>query len=325
MRVELTDDPTAFMACDWTDATLADPGGTFFHTPAYLKLWWEEFGTGRLAIAVGEQQGERAGACCFQIEDGLLTFLGGFDVTDYMGPVARPGTERAFADGLMEALAAQPEWERADLRGLPADQPWPELLQSAAASRGFAVEPGDDGAAPVLALPETYEEYLSALPSKLRHEIRRKERRLRANFGDYTVEFATEATLPEFYDRFIDLHKQSPGPKGKFLHAGMEIFFRRLGEAFIDQHVFHLGFIEVDGVRAAGFIGFGFKDTFSLYNSAFDREHAQWSPGMVLIADMIEMAIRDRRSVFDFLKGDLDYKNRFGPKPRPFVRLAVKR
>jgi CelD/BcsL family acetyltransferase involved in cellulose biosynthesis len=302
-----------------------DPHGTFFHTPAYLKLWWEEFGAGRLVIATGVDEGAVAGACAFQVDDGLLTFLGGFDVTDYMGPVARPGLGETFTKELLTAVAAEVGWERADLRGLADRAPWAAQLEAAAGAQGFRAERGNDGVCPILELPATYDEYLAALPSKLRHEIRRKERRLSAEFGGFTVEFATTETLPELYDRFIELHRQSSGPKGKFMHAGMEIFFRRLGEAFLPSHVFHLGFIEIDGAGAAGVIGFGFKDTFSLYNSAFDRQYAQWSPGMVLIADTIRRSIEDGRAVFDLLKGDPEYKSRFGPVPMTVHRLVLER
>ena len=63
----------------------------------------------------------------------------------------------------------------------------------------------------------------------------------------------------------------SEGPKGVFMQPGMEIFFRRLGEAFGPAGIFRLTFIEVGGQLAAGTIGFEFGGTFSLYNSAFDR------------------------------------------------------
>ena len=127
------------------------------------------------------------------------------------------------------------------------------------------------------------------------------------------------------FDRFIELHKASPGPKGRFMHAGMEIFFRRLGEAFLSPHQFHLAFIEVDGKKVAGAIGLAFGNTFSLYNSAFDRGFVQLAPGMVLVADLIRRAILSGRERFDMLKGDLAYKYRFGASPRPIGGLVLSR
>jgi CelD/BcsL family acetyltransferase involved in cellulose biosynthesis len=117
----------------------------------------------------------------------------------------------------------------------------------------------------------------------------------------------------------------SEGPKGVFMQPGMEIFFRRLGEAFGPRGIFRLTFIEVGGVKAAGTIGFGFDGTFSLYNSAFDRDLQQLSPGMVLVGEDIRMAIEDGCEAFDLLKGDYAYKYRFGAVARTIQRLIVTR
>ena len=325
MHVELTDDPTAFLARDWSDLVALDPTGTFFHTPAYLKIWWEEFGSGRLLLAFVVDQSRTVGACGFQVMDGILTFLGGFDVTDYMGPVGVPGMEEAVGKELLASLVGDVEWGRADLRSMPAESPWLPALQGAAESQGLQVRRTDEGVAPTIALPSSYQEYLSSLPSKLRHEIGRTERRLIQEAGEYRITVSTPETLRSDMDRFLELHRSSPGPKGKFMHAGMEIFFRRLGDAFLVPHVFHLAFIEVAGKQAAGAIGFAFKNTFSLYNSAFDREFGHLSPGMVLVADLIRRAIESGRQIFDLLKGDLEYKYRFGALPRPLEKLALAR
>jgi CelD/BcsL family acetyltransferase involved in cellulose biosynthesis len=325
MRVELTDDPAVFRTSDWTDLVRSDPDGTFFHTPAYLKLWWEEFGSGRLALALAREDGRTVAACALEVIEGTLAFLGGSDVTDYMGPVGLPGLAEPAAKELLRAVTGELEWSSADLRGMPSASPWYAGLESAAGAHGLRVERGDDGVCPVIALPSTFQEYLGALPSKLRHEIRRKERRLRGQLGEYGVRVATDETLAADYDRFIDLHRGSPGPKGKFMHAGMEIFFRRLGEAFLPSNIFRLAFLEVEGRPAAAAIGFAYESTFSLYNSAFDREFASLSPGMVLVADLIARAIEQGRSTFDLLKGDLDYKYRFGPRSRDMGRLVLER
>ncbi len=83
---------------------------------------------------------------------------------------------------------------------------------------------------------------------------------------------ATQETLEPFIDRFVELHRTSEGPKGVFMQPGMEIFFRRLGEAFIPRGVFSLTFLEIaEHEKLAGAIGFRFEGTYSLYNSAFDR------------------------------------------------------
>jgi CelD/BcsL family acetyltransferase involved in cellulose biosynthesis len=326
MRVELTGDASAFHARGWGDLVAADPEGTFFHTPAYLKLWWEEFGTGTLLLAfVVDAGGKLVGACSFEVVEGSLRFMGGFDVTDYMGPVSLPGLEEVVANELMRALAYEVRWERADLRGLPSDGRWLPTLEAAAAPVGFDVERGLDGVAPAIDLPHTFDDYLAGLPSKLRHEIKRKERRLVEEVGPYRVTLSNPETLDADLDRFIELHKSSPGPKGKFMHAGMEIFFRRLAESFLATHHFHLALIEVEGQKAAGAIGFSFGNTFFLYNSAFDREFSRLSPGMVLAADLIRRAIDQRKTRFDMLKGDLEYKYRFGSVPREVGRLVLNR
>lgn len=325
MRVELTDDPTVFRAGSWTRVVEAAAFGTFFHTPAYLKLWWEEFGGGSLLVARALEGDEVVGACCFEVIDGILTFLGGFDVTDYLGPVALPGREEAVATGLVHAMADQVQWDRADLRGLPEGSTWLGDLAAAARSNGLGVVEEEGETAPFIALPSTFEAYIAALPAKLRHEIRRKRRRLVGEKGEYRITMSTSATLREDMDRFLELHRASPGPKGRFMHAAMEIFFLRLAEVFLPPHVFHLAFMEVEGERVAGAIGFGFRGTFSLYNSAFDRKFGQLSPGMVLVADLIRLAIESGDTTFDLLTGDLEYKYRFGPAPRALRRLRISR
>jgi CelD/BcsL family acetyltransferase involved in cellulose biosynthesis len=180
--------------------------------------------------------------------------------------------------------------------------------------------------APFLPLPGSYDEYLERLPSKLRHEIKRKARRLEAEVGPWHICLGTPETLEAFLDRFVDLHRTSEGPKGVFMQPGMEIFFRRLGEAFLPRGIFSLTFIETaEHLKLAGSIGFRFEGTTSLYNSAFDRAYQPVSPGMVLVAEDIRIAIEAGSSAFDMLKGDYAYKYRFGAVPRAIKRLVVTR
>ena len=326
MRVELSEDPRDFVARDWTALVEADPTATFFHQPRYLKLYWEEFGhEGDLLLAFGRDEGSTVGAVAFERLGSTLRFLGGTEVTDYMGPVAAPGGEDAFAKELFDALHALEDWTGADLRGLPEDSPWLGRLREAAEASGFAVETGEDSVAPFLALPATVEEYLAGLPGKLRHEMKRKARRLAEETGGYDVVFSTIDSLAPDLDCFVELHRSSEGPKGKFMEPGMEIFFRRLGQEFLQDGVFRLAFVESGGSKMAGAIGFSYRGTFFLYNSAYDRGWSRLAPGMVLVGDLVTRAIEEECDAFDMLKGDLEYKYRFGAVPRPVKRLIVRR
>jgi CelD/BcsL family acetyltransferase involved in cellulose biosynthesis len=329
MRIAFSEDGRDFVRRDWTRLVLEDPAGTFFHQPAYLKLYWEEFGRTpeHLLLAFAEDDGRQVGDAAFERSEGTLRFLGGTEVTDYQGPVGEPALRKPIAGALWGALMERDDWRDADLRGLAEDDPWLGALRDEAERLGLAVQEDDDanGVAPRLALPPTWDAYLGALPSKLRHEIRRKAKKLEAEAGPFEVRTATEETLLPFLDRFVELHRTSDGPKGVFMVPGMEIFFRRLGEAFCAAGVFRLNLLEVAGELVAGTIGFSFARTSYLYNSAFDRGWGPLAPGMVLVGEDIRIAIEEGCTVFDLLKGDYPYKYRFGAVPRRVRRLTITR
>jgi CelD/BcsL family acetyltransferase involved in cellulose biosynthesis len=330
MLITFSEDGRDFQRRGWAELVDADPGGTFFHTPAYLKLYWEEFGEQPEHLLLGfaeEDDGTQVGAVAFERIGTTLRFLGGTEVTDYMGPVGLPQAQEAIAKELWAALLGRDDWTDADLRGLSEDRPWLGLLRDAASAQGLGVEEAEDqnGVAPFLPLAATWDGYLEALPAKLRHEIRRKAKKLEAEAGPFTIQTATAETLITLLDRFVELHRMSEGPKGVFMQPGMEIFFRRLGEAFLPGGIFRLNMIEVGGELAAGTIGFAFDRTFFLYNSAFDRGWGNLAPGMVLVGEDIRMAIEEGCGGFDLLKGDYQYKYRFGAYPRAVRRLIVTR
>jgi len=330
IEVVFSEDPRDFQRRDWSGLVRADPAGTIFHTPDFLKLYWEEFGQEpeHLLLAFGEDdEGAQVSAAAFELIGDSLRFLGGTEVTDYMGPVGAPEARGGFAKGLWAGLLSRDDWREADLRGLPEDSAWLKELRDAAAGHGLELEESEDqnGVAPILELPSTWDDYLTQIPSKLRHEIRRKAKKLHGETGPFIVETATEETLLPFLDRFVELHRMSEGPKGVFMVPGMEIFFRRLGQTFCERGIFRLSFMRVRDELAAGTMGFSFGGTYSLYNSAFDRKWQQLAPGMVLVAEDIQQAVEEGCEVFDFLKGDYAYKYRFGARKRLVRRLVGSR
>ena len=90
IRIDLSDDPRDFQRRDWRELVRRDPDATFFHTPGFLKLYWEEFGEEpqHLLLAfASDEAGTQVGAVAFELIGDVLRFLGGTEVTDYLGPV----------------------------------------------------------------------------------------------------------------------------------------------------------------------------------------------------------------------------------------------
>lgn len=325
MPLEWIGDPAVFGLDDWERLRIADPEATLFHTPRFLRLYWEELGEAPPLVALVRQGDAAVGLSPFELREGLLSFLGGLEVTDYLGPVGRPEERSRVAKELMTALAARDDWRRADLEGLPQDGTWLGALAEAAEAAGLAVEIGPDDLAPMLQLPPSWEEYLDGLRSKHRHEIRRKDRRLRERFSEVRLRRSTPESFEEDLGRFAVMHRASEGPKGRFMDEDMERFFRRLGRELLPDGTFRLVFLEGDGESLAALVAFRFEDELLLYNSAYDPAQGAVAPGMVLVAELVKEAIADGCARLDMLKGDLGYKYRFGATPRPIRRLLLER
>ena len=320
MSPTLTGDPLALSSEAWTALRRADPEATVFHTPEFLTSYREELGSGELRAIVADN----LAACAFELEDGTLRFLGGTEVTDYQGPVGPPEARKRAAKGLMSAVVAT-EWEMADLGGLPQDGTWLGALAEAAHEAGLGVEEAPGGTAPFLALPGTWDAYLASLRGKQRHEIRRKERRFTEAFPEARLADATPETMAGDLDTFFEMHRASPGEKGRFMDERMEPFFRRLAGELVPQGAMRITLLRDDERVLAVLVAFRGARSLLMYNSAYDAAHRHEAPGIVLVGRVIRRAIAEGCDAIDMLKGDLDYKYRFGARPRRICRLLLRR
>jgi CelD/BcsL family acetyltransferase involved in cellulose biosynthesis len=62
-----------------------------------------------------------------------------------------------------------------------------------------------------------------------------------------------------------------------------------------------------------------------VYNSGINFEYSAFSPGWVLLGYLLQWANEHKRERFDFMRGDEDYKYRFGGVDRYIMRATVRR
>ena len=330
MDVALSTDDAALdrLEPEWRALWDADPHASIFHTPEYARVSWQtELGADReLRIVELRRDGALVGLATMAIDpDRTLRFLGNAQVTDYLGPMSAPADRDEVATDLVRAIAGRDDWVVAELDCLPCDSGWPDTLARAGKDVGFEVEQHRQDVCPRVALAGSYDAYLEALPGKLRHEIKRKARRLEREAGPYTVRLTEPDRLRADLDVFYEMHRDSEGHKGKFMHEQMTTFFDRLCEAFQRRGWLRLAWLEIDARPWAAILSFSERGIYNVYNSAFDHTKRELAPGMVLAAETIRMAAEEGCHTYDFLRGDEAYKYRLGAVDEPVVRVGFRR
>jgi CelD/BcsL family acetyltransferase involved in cellulose biosynthesis len=272
-----------------------------FSGRAFLETWWRhrEDPDARLLVAADDR-----GLVPTVLSDGTLLLCGDADVTDYHTPRGEVTPEL-----VRQLAAATGPGTPFRFDSLPAEAA--TAVETAVRTVADDVETAIHETAAVLTLPPSFHDWLMAIGKKERHETRRKRRRFTAELGEPKLQ---RMLGPEAVDTFVEMHRKARGDKGDFMDD-------RMAGLFADLHTDVGGAIDMlsgDDDRPVA-AAFGFEDPagYYLYNSAYDPAAGSVSPGVVLIAMLIEQTIDSGLATFDFLKGDETYKFRLGAEERP--------
>lgn len=305
------------------DALLAQGSwSTIFLSSDWQRIWWEQFGRDEEALkllTIGSGF-EPLGIAPMMLEDGVLTFIGGTDLFDYHDFI---GVEAACYPDLADCLSGL-TWQAMILSSIPSFSATVSELPAIFADRGFRVEVDLEDVVPGVALPNSWEDYVSALAKKDRHELRRKLRRLEAA-GDYRLVHSTSDSLERDLSIFTEVMKESREEKREFLDPERESFFHRIVYNAMNTGHLQLQFLELDGEPMAAILAFDYGGRRLLYNSGYRLEFGHLSAGLMCKALSIKDAIEHGLSYFDFLRGPEPYKYHLGASDVDLFRITIRR
>lgn len=304
----------------------------------YLETWWQTRGGGEwpeeaeLAIVTAHRNGKLAGvaplfAAVWESKKSLL-LLGSIEISDYLDLIVPLGDLAEFTSGLFALLSDSGfpfEWDQIEFYNVLESSPALPFLESGSIACGWKYHLEPFRPALTIPLPGDWETYLAGIDKKQRHEIRRKMRR--AYSGDvqvrwYLVENPTE--LDSSIETFLKLMSNDEG-KRRFLTPPMRENFKQTMRCAFDAGCLFLAFLEIDGVKAAGYLNMDYQNQLWVYNSGMDASYIDFSPGWVLLGELLKWANENGRIAFDFMRGDEDYKFRFGAKARNVMRVTLTR
>ncbi|GAB4520691.1 MAG: hypothetical protein Fur0018_00430 [Anaerolineales bacterium] len=298
----------------------------------YLSAWWAQRGGGEwppdsqlFIVLWRDDDGTLKGiAPLFRVQTRLL-LLGSFEISDYLDFIAPADSLARFLHDLLDFLAARADWQVLDCYNLLEDSPSRALLAAEAAQRGWPFDEERLQPAPRLLLAPSWEDYLAGLSKKQRHEVRRKLRRAESLEQEMRWHIVSdEASLDAEIDAFLTLMAYAPD-KEVFLSEVMRSQMRHTIHTAFRAGWLQLAFLEINGQKAAAYLNLDFDNQIWVYNSGLNFEHSALSPGWVLLSYLIQWAIEHGRSCLDFMRGDEEYKYRFGGQDRFIWRARLSR
>jgi len=321
---------------EWNDLLTKSITDVPFLRYEYLRAWWNTRGGGEwphaelTLISAAEEDRLLGIAPLFKTEhegEERLLLLGSIEISDYLDLIVRHDDLSRFLSGLLEFCATDPAiaCSRFDWYNLPDDSPSLTALESESTRRGWSYTKEPFRPALAAPLPGDFETYLAGINKKQRHEIRRKMRRAESDERDvrwYIVD--DESSLDAEIDDFLSL-MSNDHHKEEFLTEVMRTQMRASVHVAFQAGWLQLAFMEVNGVKAAGYLNFDYGNRIYVYNSGLDFNFGDLSPGWVLLGYLFKWANEHGRGEFDFMRGDEDYKYKFGGIRRDVMRVRVER
>lgn len=310
---------------EWTALWEKCEGLTPFQRPEWLVPWTEAFKPHPLHVVQVRHGRELVAlAPMFAYESSGQTILAsiGAGITDYLDWLILPGYAPQAIDAILNTLAdSDCNWDRIDLPDLP---PASTLIDD---SRRFNFKQAAHEVCPVVELLSCAAERKAVIPDRQRKNLRTARNRT-TRAGEARIEVADATQLPEFLHAMFRLHTarwQGFGMPGVLSEVTIQDFHQRSAPGLL-----RAGLLRFYGLRFCGDLiavlhTLWGRNTVYCYLQGFDPAYSFFSPGLQIIAAVIEDAIRAGKLAVDFLRGREAYKYSWGARDRSTTRLQLSR
>ena len=312
-------------AAKWSEL-LQGAGGTVFLTPQWITSWCAALdGKAKPAVVVAEDGTGRWRGLLPMARTTLpwgpvrlkVTDFAGAQVTtsDHLALVAAPPD----ADAVWECMRP---WLESEARSTDVlrfsgmdDGLMATRVRALGELPGWQVRGPVLGMTPFLGLPNTYEEYEKGLSANRRQQLRRLNRRLHDQ-GE-PVRFRTNDHVRPLDDVITDMTRlhsalwESRGLPGTLNQPAMQRFVRLFCHAAHEAGWLRLHQLYLGERMVAAILVFHWGHTACYYQSGWDLAFGQLHVGELLLAHSIRCAIEEHMTIYDLLRGDERYKERY--------------
>ena len=321
---------------EWNALLQSSRADTIFLTWEWITTWWTIYGAGSVlhVLTARSETGALVGlAPLKRVRRGLkglwcfetVEFIGqGGDVTpEYLDFIAAPGFEARVVEGFADLLLADNSVGAIDLRPMPAESPSVEVLSERLHRERGRFRSMSDALCPILNLPPSVETFLAGQSRNYRKKMKEYERRCERDLRATVRLSTTTDELRSDMGALIELHHQRwDGYSRAFRSSRYIEFHERLGSLLLDRGWMRLFSLRSGSRPLAVLYCFAYGGRYYYYQAGRDPALPKYRLGLVLMHKAIQHAVNESAAVFDFLRGDEQYKYHWAKDAISSVRVV---
>jgi CelD/BcsL family acetyltransferase involved in cellulose biosynthesis len=306
-----------FIKSTWEELEKHDeitPFSTYAWASNWVKIWGKKVYT-----PLVRNSESIIGLAPFIQTMGKLRFIG-YNNSDYLGFLYKPGLEKEFLEGLADELLEK-RIMLLDLEHLPEKYLGIKI-------KGYEKTCIKQDVCPYIMLPNNWDAYMSGLNKRFRKNIEYCQRRVNR---DYNVKYelvSKEQDVKPTLLRMIKMHQQRWRDRmlpGAFYSKRIIEFHLNLSEDLFIKKYLDLHRLIINDEIAAVLYGFHKGKSTYYYLSGFDNRYKSLSIGILLTLLAIKTSIERNDVIFDFLRGNESYKHNFCNAKKYNYRLVFHR
>ncbi|MFQ5490919.1 MAG: GNAT family N-acetyltransferase [Phycisphaerae bacterium] len=325
------DDPA--LSADWERLSDRSPQASLFTTHAWCVCWAQTLGrhVEVAVLTVRDDRNETIGLlpACIERVGGVrwLKQLGRERACgDHLEPLCAPNRHNQCLQALIGYLEHWKDFHGLVLGELAPDSPTLRGVMEWATQVSCPFFQREQRVAPYVDLPETFDRYLAMRSANMRYHVRRRRRNL-AKMADVSIQLHRGvASVDDALTQLFRLHQRRwrhDGQNGVLTDPAKQAFLRRFCRMASRRDWVRIYQLQESGHTHCVLLAFHWNGTASFYQMGWDPHSPVPSPGVVVMAESIEQAVRERMTRYDFLRGDEAYKRRWASQSARLTTLVV--
>jgi CelD/BcsL family acetyltransferase involved in cellulose biosynthesis len=314
------------VASEWDRLWESDLRGEIFQTFGWAKAWWRAYGEKFHLCSLLVYEGKTLiGVVPLVRRGNVLEFLG-VPQADYADMICEESRAAEVLAAAFEALNRVEGWNECSLEHVArhsriarhsAELP-PKLR------RRMHVVASDRYQTIVLRenRDEVFKQFLGKNHTKRRQNKLQKAGRLQFRFMERKAE--AQQYLSDFFRQHVR-RRAVMGRASACANPEFRNFLRALVEEVEPGERLRFGVLELNDQPMGWGLGFQVNGKFLFYQHTFDLDTWDYSPGEVVLWNLLEYARQNVTREFDFGKGEEAYKNRFTNYAREMCAVYVER